>query len=114
MEKKTIFLELNAEIIDKIDRNNVMGDRSAFICNLLEKQLQDNIASMDASTELISRMESTNTPLGLNSEISLVSGKGLNLGQFDINTVEGFEKLTKKISEISTDPIVKMRAELLL
>lgn len=114
MEKKTIFLELNAEIIDKIDKNNVIGDRSAFISNLLEKQLQDNINFMDASTELISRMDETETPLGLNSEISLVSGKGLNLGRFDINTLHGFEELTRKISEISTDPIVKMRAELLL
>ena len=114
MEKKTIFLELNAEIIDKIDRNNVIGDRSAFISDLLEKQLQNNMTSMGVSTDLISRMEQTGTPLGLNSEISLMSGKGLSLGRFDVNTIEGFEELTKKISQISNDPIVKMRAERLL
>ena len=110
MEKKTIFLELPAEIVDRIDKENVMGDRSAFISNLLERQLQDNITKMNASTELTSRMEEIRDPLGLSSEINLVNGRGLNLGKFDINTVEGFEHLAQKIGEISDDPIVRMRA----
>lgn len=114
MEKKTIFLELNAELIDKIDRNNIMGDRSVFISNLLEKQLQNNITSMDVNTELISRMKQTGEHIGLNSEINLLNGQGLNIGRFDINTIQGFEELTKKVSEISKDPVVKMKARLLL
>jgi hypothetical protein len=110
MEKKTIFLELPAEIIDRIDKANVMGDRSAFISNLLERQLQDNITAMDASTELTSRMEEIREPLGLTGEINLLNNEGQNLGKFDINTVEGFEHLAQKIGEISDDPIVRMRA----
>jgi len=110
MEKKTIFLELPAEIIDRIDKKNVIGDRSAFVSNLLEKQLQDNITTMDASTELLNRMNKTGEPLGLSSEISLFNCKGQGLGKFDINTVEGFEELAKKIGELSDDPIVRMKA----
>jgi len=110
MEKKTIFLELPAEIIDKIDKENIMGDRSAFVSNLLEKQLHENITTMDASTELINRMNKTGEPLGLSGEISLLNSQGQGLGKFDINTLEGFENLAKKIGEISDDPIVRMKA----
>ena len=110
MEKKTIFLELPAEMVDRIDKENVMGDRSAFISNLLERQLQDNITTMDASTELTSRMEEIRDPLGLSGEISLLNSRGLNLGKFDINTMEGFEHLAQKICDITDDPIVRMRA----
>ena len=39
MEKRTIFLELSTEIIDKIDQRNKLGDRSLFVSSLLEKQL---------------------------------------------------------------------------
>jgi len=110
MEKKTIFLELPAEMVDRIDRENVMGDRSAFISNLLERQLQDSVTTMDASTELLSRMEEIKEPLGLSGEINLLNNRGQNLGKFNINTVEGFEKLAQKICDISDDPIVRMRA----
>jgi len=114
MEKKTIFLELPAEMIDKIDKENVMGDRSAFITNLLDRQLQENITKMSASTDLISRMEEVNDPLGLSGEISLLNSRGLSIGKFDINTIKGFEGLNRKISEISEDHIVKMRTQRLL
>jgi len=114
MEKKTIFLELPAELIDKIDKGNVVGDRSVYITNLLDRQLQENMAKMSASTDLISRMEEVKDPLGLSGEISLMNSKGLNIGRFDINTIEGFENLNRKISEISEDHIVKMRTQRLL
>ena len=113
MEKKTIFLELPAEIIDRIDRENIMGDRSTFITHLLQKQLQDNLTTMNASTDLLNKMEELNSPIGLTNEINLVTSMGQNLGSFDINSVRGFEELTKKISEISEDPKVRLRAELL-
>jgi len=110
MEKKTIFLELPAEIVDRIDRENVLGDRSAFISALLERQLESDVTTMNASTDLLSRMEMQD-PLGLSGEINLVSSKGINLGTFDINSEEGFENLAQRISEISDDPIVRMRAQ---
>ena len=93
----------------EIDKENVMGDRSAFVSNLLEKQLNENITTMDASTELLNRMNQTGEPLGLSGEISLLNSQGQGLGKFDINTVEGFENLAKKIGEISDDPIVRMK-----
>jgi len=110
MEKKTIFLELPAEMVERIDRENVMGDRSVFISNLLERQLQDSVITMDASTDLLSRMEEIKEPLGLSGEINLLNNRGQDLGKFNINTVEGFEKLAQKICDISDDPIVRMRA----
>jgi hypothetical protein len=39
MEKKTILVEISAELIDKIDRMNTMGDRSEFISHLLHEQI---------------------------------------------------------------------------
>ena len=114
MEKKTVFLELPAEMIEKIDRDNVMGDRSAFITNLLDRQLQNNISTMDFSTDLLNKMDQINKPFGNPGEISIVDNEGLNIGKFNINTIEGFENLTRKISEISEDPIVKMRTKRLL
>jgi len=112
MEKKTIFLELPSEMVDKIDKENMMGDRSVFISDLLEKQLQQSVSRMEmgASTELMTRMEETRDPVGLSGEIGLVNSRGASLGNFNINTVEGFERLAEKISEMSDDPIVRMRA----
>ena len=112
MEKKTIFLELPTEIVERIDRENMVGDRSTFISDLLEKQLQHNLSRMEmgAATELTTRMEATRDPMGVSGEIGLTNNSGLSLGKFNINTVEGFERLADKISEISDDPIVRMRA----
>jgi len=112
MEKKTIFLELPTEVVDRIDRKNMMGDRSLFITDLLEKQLQPDISRMalHPNTELTTRMEETRDVMGISGEIGLTNSQGLSLGKFNINTVEGFEQLADKISEISDDPIVRMRA----
>jgi len=40
MEKRTILVEISAELIDKIDQLNTMGDRSEFISHLLNEQLE--------------------------------------------------------------------------
>ena len=112
MEKKTIFLEIPTEIVEKIDRENSIGDRSTFVCDLLEKQLEQKISKMQLgpTTDLTSRMEETSGPLGVSGEIGLTNNRGMPIGKFDINTIEGFERLADKISEISEDPIVRMRA----
>ena len=110
MDKKTIFLELPSEMVDKIDRENVMGDRSSFITDLLSKQLGESITTMNASTELMSRMDEASGPMGIPGEIGLINSRGISLGKFNINTVEGFEHLADKICEMSDDPLVRMRA----
>ena len=110
MDKKTIFLELPAEIIDRIDKQNIIGDRSLFITDLLNKQLQQNISTMDISEEITSKIGEEKVEKSLPGEIKLTNNQGTTFGTFNINSMEGFQKLTKKISEISEDPIVRMKA----
>ena len=112
MEKKSIILELSCELIDKIDRLNSMGNRSAFVTHLLKGQMhQPADSGLAASTELTTKMSETGglpgTTQGL---LGITNNEGASIGKFDINTVEGFEDLAKKIQEISLDPIVRMRA----
>ena len=60
MEKKSIILELSCELIDKIDRLNSMWDRSAFVAQLLEKQIFKPVeSSLTPSTELTTKMSET-------------------------------------------------------
>jgi hypothetical protein len=109
VEKRTIFLELPCEMIEKIDTWNPKGDRSLFVTELLEKQLQHEISKTDSSVEFVTRMDAFEESSG---EFSLVDKKGVSLGRFDINTAEGLEKLSQKICELSDDPIVRMRVRL--
>ncbi len=111
MEKKTIILELSSELVDKIDRLNMIGNRSTFISNLLEKQinLQDS-DNVSIKNDLVTIMKQNNKLLKTSKEISLVNDDGMLLGKFDIDTLEGFEDLTRKIQEISKDPAVQIRA----
>jgi hypothetical protein len=109
MEKKIIFLELPANIIEKIDEQNMIGSRSIFVSELLEKQLHPQGTELHAASELPSSMHAGETQTNA-GEISLMNSKGLSLGTFDINTVKGFESLTEKICEISNDPVVRMKA----
>lgn len=109
MEKKIIFLEVPIEMLKKIDEQNTIGSRSAFVSDLLEKQLQTHVTSMHATLEIPMSMnagELMETP----SEIGLVNSQGLSLGKFNINTVEGFDTLAEKICELSNDPVVRMKA----
>ncbi|MDH7517557.1 MAG: hypothetical protein QHH19_04355 [Candidatus Thermoplasmatota archaeon] len=108
MEKKIIFLELPLEMVEKIDEQNIMGDRSAFVSDLLEKQLQHDLSKMEITKEiqLIKEVEPFE---GKPGDIRLVNNRGITLGTFNINTTEGFRKLADKIHEISRDPIVRMR-----
>ncbi|MDH7507375.1 MAG: hypothetical protein QHH15_06300, partial [Candidatus Thermoplasmatota archaeon] len=98
MEKKTILLELSCELIDKIDRLNTLGDRSSFISSLLEEQINSKISkNIDNQDNLVSIMKQDSSLLKTSGEISLVTDDGLLIGKFDINTLEGFENLTRKI-----------------
>jgi len=109
MEKKIIFLELPTNIIERIDEQNMIGSRSIFISELLEKQLHGSGNEMHAAPETLSSMHAGELDK-TSGEISLVNSKGVSLGRFDINTVTGFEDLTEKICTISDDPIVRMKA----
>ncbi len=109
MEKKIVFLELPTNIIEKIDDKNTIGSRSLFVSELLEKQLQTSVSEMHAAPEISSSMQ-TGELAQKSGEISLVNSKGLTLGRFDIDTVNGFQNLAEKICELSNDPVVRMKA----
>jgi hypothetical protein len=109
MEKKIVFLELPATIVEKIDEQNTIGSRSLFISELLEKQLQTRVREIHPAPETLSSMHAGELDK-TSGEISLVTNKGVSLGRFDINTVSGFDNFTEKICMISDDPIVRMKA----
>jgi len=111
METKKIILELSCELIDKIDRLNNLGDRSDFISFLIAEQLKTS--NINSSSEPITKMSENKGFFGVNGEINIINYKGDFLGTFDIDTLEGFENLTKKIQEISKDPAVQIRARTL-
>jgi len=114
MEKKTIILELSSELVDKIDRLNITGDRSTFISNLLEEKINSQLSNnVDTKDDLVTMMKHDNKIFKSAKEISLVTSDGILLGKFDIDTLEGFEDLTRKIQEISNDPAVQIRASTL-
>ena len=109
MENRTIILNLSCELIDKIDQLNTIDDRSLFISQLLEEQLKSfSTNGLDASTELTTKM--SEDFFGISGEIDLVNSKGVSIGKFDIDTLEGFENLAKKIQELSKDAAVQIRA----
>ncbi|MCJ7572415.1 MAG: hypothetical protein MUO82_11185 [Candidatus Thermoplasmatota archaeon] len=110
MEKKTVFLELPCELLEKIDNLNTIGDRSLFVSELIKKQL-DTENGTDSSTKFTTKMsKKIDTSMFLTGEISLVTKDGTTLDKFNINTVEGFENLARKIEQISEDPLVQIRA----
>lgn len=110
MEKKTIFLELPCELIERIDNKNTLGDRSAFITELLEKQLEIK-PSLKSNIQINHIVDKSIQEFGIAGEINLLKTNGESLGKFNINTLEGFEDLAKKIQEVSEDPAVRIRAK---
>jgi len=112
MSRKTILLELPIELIDKIDRLNTFGDRSAFVTELIQKQLESSHSNeMDSSTQLTTKMIEDGERLNVSGELNIITTGGISLGKFNINTLEGFEGLAKKIKEVSEHPLVQIRAE---
>ena len=103
MEKKTLFLELPCELIEKIDRFNQMGDRSVYITDLLEKQLNSQTLN-EIDTTI--KIESSK----LTGEIDLFNNEGESIGRFNINTLEGFQELARTIQNVSEDPSVRFKA----
>lgn len=117
MHKKTILLELPAEIVDKIDQQNMTGDRSTFISNLLDNQLETDISLMDVmgeQSELRSRMKEDTADIPFSGELRLTAAQGKHMGNFNINTVEGFTQMAETIARLSDDPIVRMKARKIL
>ena len=105
MEKKTAFLELPSEMMDRFDQQNNLGNRSAVISDLLDKQIQRNVDNLGVSTDLINMMGDTGEFLGSSGELHLINSKGSSLGNFDINTPDRFEHIVEKIGEISMDHV---------
>lgn len=111
MDKKTIFLELPCELLEKIDRNNMVGDRSAFITNLLEKQLTEQTPKrVEPIADFTEKIDNVQTPFKVAGEVNILDNEGASIGRFDLNTLQGFEDLARKIQEISDDPVVRIRA----
>lgn len=111
MEKKTIFLELPCELIEKIDRENLMGDRSTFITNLLEKQLIEQTPNkFELTSEFTEKIDNIQSSFKVAGEVNILDNAGVSIGRFDLNTLQGFEDLARKIQEISDDPVVRIRA----
>ncbi|MEM0492980.1 MAG: hypothetical protein QXS02_03360 [Candidatus Thermoplasmatota archaeon] len=108
-DKKIVFLELPTSVIDEIDALNTTGSRSAFMSELIEKQLRTRIDELKASSEIRTTMQADSLS-GVPGAINLVDNRGVSLGRFNINTVEGFERLADKICKLSDDPIVRMKA----
>jgi hypothetical protein len=104
------FLKLPTSVIDEIDALNTTGSRSAFMSELIENQLRVRMDELKASPEIHTMMHAKEETSGVPGEISLVDSRGVSLGRFNVNTVEGFERLADKIREISDDPIVRMKA----
>lgn len=115
MKKKTIFLELPCELIEKIDRKNLMGDRSTFITNLLEKQLTEQTPNkFELTSEFNKKIDNIQSSFKVAGEVNILDNAGASIGRFDLNTLQGFEDLARKIQEISDDPVVRIRARQLL
>ena len=117
MHKKTILLELPAEIVDKIDQQNMTGDRSTFISHLLNNQFKTDFSlmnEMDSATELSSKMNDNIGSVPFSGELKLITSNGQVVGDFNINTVEGFDQMAEKIARMSEDPIVRMKARKIL
>ena len=105
MEKKTAFPEIPSEMIDGLDQQNNLGDRSSVISELLDKQLQRNVDNLGVSTDLTNMMGDTGEFLGSSGEINLINSKGSSLDNFDINIPDRFEHIVEKIGEISMDHV---------
>jgi hypothetical protein len=106
MEKKTILINISNELIDRIDRLDPVSDRSFFISNLLEEKLDE----IESTKKITPNMNLKSSAFDLSSEVGLVDCNGSILGKFNINSLEGFEALNKKIQELSEDPAVKIRS----
>ncbi len=52
MNKKTVYIELPCELVDRIDNINDIGDRSKFIGDILRKQV-DTIYTTKMKKEIL-------------------------------------------------------------
>ena len=111
MEKKTAFQEILSEMIDRVDQQNNLGDRSTFVSDLLDKHLQRNVDKLNVSTDLTNIMGDTEEFLGSSGEFNLINSKGFSLSNSDINLPDRFDHIAKKIDEISNDNIVRPRSK---
>jgi hypothetical protein len=115
MDKKTIILELPSEIINQIDKENNLGDRSVFISDLLNTQLKVEGKMIISSNELkesesLKNNEKSNS--NADGKLTILNNHGDQIGVFNINNIQEFESLAKTIELISNNPKVKIRTQL--
>jgi hypothetical protein len=115
MDKKTILLELPSDMIDRIDKENNVGDRSIFISDLLHAKLTEEnkmIVTSNELTEFKSLASSRKTNSAFDGILRILNKQGKQIGVFNINNLQEFELLAKTIESISQDPKVKIRTRL--
>ena len=113
MNKKTIFLELPSEIIERVDNFNNLGDRSLFITDLLQKQLEQMVSKMKFTDENIESRDTEKEAFSCSGEIDVNDSNGVSIGRYNINSIDDFQQLAEKICNLSENPQVRMRARLL-
>jgi hypothetical protein len=115
MDKKTILLELPSEMIDRIDKENNVGDRSIFITDLLYEKLNEESKMIASSKRVVeSKSLSSNWKKNTISDgiLRILNDQGEEIGVFDINNIQEFELLAKTIESVSQDPRIKIRTQL--
>ena len=114
MDKRTIYLELPFEIIDRIDILNFFGDRSKFIADLISNSLERYPDDSDFSVKVKDNHVDDESLMVDSGEVDIINYKGLSIGRFNINTLNGFDYLVDKIAEVSENDLVKTKAKNLL
>lgn len=110
MQKKILFIELSPDIIEKIDEENSLGSRSAYLSDLLEKKFNQTTQKTPKPRHDGLRMHAGEIPQPATGEIELRTNQGEPLGLFNINTGRGYDELSEKIAELSENPMVQMKA----
>jgi len=110
MQKKTTFLELSFEVVDRLGQQDNLGDRSTFISDLPAKHLQHNVDNLGVSTDLNNMMDDNGEFLDGYGELNLINSKVSPLDNFDIDIPDRFEHIVKKIDEISMDHVVRIKS----
>ena len=111
MDKKTVYLELPSEIIDRVDHLNFGGDRSNFIAGLLSNSLERYPGKSDFLVMVKENHVDDGSLMVDSGEVDIINYKGLSIGRFNINTLDGFDYLVDKIAELSDNDLVKTKAK---
>jgi len=95
-------------MLGRFDQQYNLSYRTIFISGLSDKNLQENVENLGASTELTNMMDDIGEFLDSSGKLNLINSKGPPLDNFNINIPDRFKHIVKKIDEISMDHIVRV------